>query len=88
MKLNSKASIILIIQLFIVFINIGVSSLSSNFLENIRNYNCAFQFTSLSAKLDPLMKSQGPYFFKICGQVYHYVYNTLKPQADAKHKGG
>jgi len=69
-------------------IDIGVSSLSSTFLGNIRNYNCAFQFASMSAKLDPLMKSHGPYFFKICGQVYHYVYNTLKPQSGAQHKGG
>ncbi len=74
--------------ILIILIDIGVSSLSSTFLGNIRNYNCAFQFASMSAKLDPLMKSHGPYFFKICGQVYHYVYNTLKPQSGAKHKGG
>ena len=34
----------------------------------------------MSAKLDPKMKIAGPYFFKICGQVYHYVYNSLQPK--------
>ena len=26
------------------------------------------------------MNVAGPYFFKICGQMYHYVYNSLKPK--------
>ena len=69
-------------------IQLGVSSLCNSFLENIRNYNCAFQFASMSAKLEPLMKTNGPYFFKICGQVYHYVNNALTPKHGAKHKGG
>ena len=49
-------------------------------MEHIRNYISAFSFASMSANLDPRMKVAGPYFFKICGQVYHYVYNSLKPQ--------
>ena len=40
----------------------------------------------MSAQLDPKMKIAGPYFFKICGQVYHYVYNSLKPKNDCKPK--
>lgn len=34
----------------------------------------------MSAQLDPKMKINGPYFFKICGQVYHYAYNSVQPQ--------
>jgi hypothetical protein len=46
---------------------------SKNFLENIRNYNSALAFASMSAKLDPFMNTSGPYFYKVSGQVYHYV---------------
>jgi len=60
--------------------------LSNKFLENIRNYNSALSFASMSAKLDPKMKIPGPYFFKIFGQVYHYVYNSLLPKKDCTPK--
>ena len=40
----------------------------------------------MSAKLDPKMNVAGPYFFKICGQMYHYVYNSLKPKNGSNPK--
>ena len=40
----------------------------------------------MKANLDPKMKLPGPYFFKICGQVYHYLYNSLKPKQDCTPK--
>jgi hypothetical protein len=57
----------------------GSSKFSKNFLENIRKYNSALAFASMSANFDAKMKKPGPYFFKICGQVYHYISNTLYP---------
>ena len=71
---------------YFLFNFLGACSLSVKFLENIRNYNSAFSFASMSAQLDPKMKIAGPYFFKICGQVYHYVYNSLKPKDNCKPK--
>ena len=65
---------------------IGASSLSTKFLDSIRNYNSAFSFASMKANLDPKMKLPGPYFFKFCGQVYHYLYNSLKPKQDCTPK--
>jgi len=52
---------------------------SLNFRENIRNYNNSTAFASMIAQLDPLMKKSGPYFFKIHGQVFHQLSQSLTP---------
>jgi virulence-associated protein VagC len=61
----------------------GNNSASEHFLQNIRNYNSALAFASMSATFDPNMNSQGPYFFKVCGQIYHYVSETARSSSNA-----
>ena len=44
------------------------NSLSKNFKENIRMYNCMFAFPSMGGKIDSeINKKSGPYIFRICG---------------------
>ena len=56
--------------------------LSLHFRSNIRRYNTAFAFASLTAKLDPPPPPpppvRGPPVFRICGQLYHN-YASLYP---------
>ncbi|CAL9026294.1 unnamed protein product [Prunus brigantina] len=48
------------------------------FRENIRAYNSMFAFTSMGAKVDHSINSgQGPYIFKISGQVHHLMGSLL-----------
>ena len=51
-------------------------------MENIRSYNDALAFASMSAKFVPKMDKPSPYFFKITGQMYHNVSNSIR--ADKK----
>lgn len=61
-----------------------------SFRENIRRYNNAFAFTSIGVKLDQaVMRSSGPYCFKIMGELSH-CHGTLlpddgEPRAWAQH---
>ncbi len=53
-----------------------------NFRERIRQYNCAFAFTSVAVKVDEAILNgarAGPYSFKIHGGLYHSM-GTLHPQ--------
>ncbi|OMO49584.1 DNA helicase PIF1, ATP-dependent [Corchorus capsularis] len=48
------------------------------FRENIRVYNCLFQFTSLGAKVDnDVNKRPGPYVFLLNGLTYHRIGSLL-----------
>ncbi len=51
---------------------------SEHFHENIRQYNSAFSFVSMGAKIAP-PPGYGPYCFRIHGQVYHRS-GTLHPR--------
>ncbi|KZP20021.1 hypothetical protein FIBSPDRAFT_708719, partial [Athelia psychrophila] len=59
---------------------LGATSQSREFLENIRQYNTAFAFTSLGVKQDNTVNAgTGPYVFRIQGQLCHRA-GTLLPQ--------
>ena len=51
---------------------LGNSVQSQEFLDNIRQYNAAFAFTSLGVKQDhAINQGRGPYVFKIHGELCH-----------------
>uniref|UniRef100_A0A158P4G6 ATP-dependent DNA helicase n=2 Tax=Tetranychus urticae TaxID=32264 RepID=A0A158P4G6_TETUR len=45
---------------------------SDHFVKLIRQYNCAFSFVTFGAKIN-VPQGHGNYFFKICGNIYHYI---------------
>ena len=55
----------------------SADELGVNFRQNIRRYNTAFAFSSLSANLEP-PPGRGPPVFRVCGQMYH-SYASLYP---------
>ncbi|AQL00816.1 Retrotransposon-like protein, partial [Zea mays] len=59
---------------------------SKNFMQNIRQYNCLFAFTSMGAHIDrSLNDGRGPPVFKICGQIHHRI-GSLLPMTDQPPK--
>ena len=42
----------------------------------------------MKANLDPLMNRPGPYFFKVCSQIYHYVSENVCVNANKKPSYG
>jgi hypothetical protein len=55
-------------------------------MQNIRQYNCLFVFTSMGANIDNLMNDgRGPPVFKISGQVHHRI-GSLLPMDDTSPK--
>lgn len=62
----------------------GETSISKEFLKNIRKYNCCFQMTSFGTtqKVD---YSTFPYTFKIQGQIYH-TFGSLLPIENENHE--
>jgi hypothetical protein len=53
-------------------------SISKAFMQNIRQYNCLFAFTSMGAHIDRSMNDgHGPPIFKVCGQVHHRIGSLL-----------
>ncbi|XP_048431318.1 uncharacterized protein LOC103936253 [Pyrus x bretschneideri] len=53
------------------------------FKKNIRSYNSMMALTSMGAKVDgSINKGQGPYVFKINGQVHHLMGSLLPPEGD------
>jgi hypothetical protein len=47
-------------------------------MQNIRQYNCLFAFTSMGAHVDRSMNDgHGPPIFKVCGQVHHRIGSLL-----------
>jgi len=61
-------------------------SASRNFLDNIRQYNSAFAFASMSASVHHYA-TPGPYCFRIHGQVHHRA-GTLHPSPGVKPRYG
>ncbi|XGW24731.1 hypothetical protein V3C99_006299, partial [Haemonchus contortus] len=59
---------------------------AKEFREHIRNYNSAFAFASMGAQLDT-PRSQGPYCFRIHGQIYHRIGPVL-PEDGQPHRYG
>jgi hypothetical protein len=57
--------------------------LSKNFRDNIRSYNSALSFTSSRAHMEVI--GNGPYYFKIHGQVYHNTYNLNSITGERKY---
>ena len=54
---------------------------SKNFIENIRQYNNMFSFTSFGGKINHALNSGGaPYTFSLSGMNYHSIGNLLPPQ--------
>ena len=47
-------------------------SKSKNFFENIRAYNGSLATASISSNLQ-VFNRPGPYVYKVCGQIYHYI---------------
>jgi hypothetical protein len=58
-------------------------TLVKNFRDNIRSYNSALSFASLGAHMEGI--SNGPYCFKIHGQVYHNTYNSNSISRERKY---
>ncbi|XP_028944574.2 uncharacterized protein [Malus domestica] len=57
---------------------------SSHFKTNVRLYNSMMAFTSMGAKVDAsINKGQGPYVFKINGQVHHLMGSLLPPEGES-----
>jgi hypothetical protein len=53
------------------------------FMQNIRQYNCLFSFTSMGAHIDRSVNDGGgPLVFKISGQVHHCIGSLLPPDDD------
>ncbi|ETW85281.1 hypothetical protein HETIRDRAFT_44213, partial [Heterobasidion irregulare TC 32-1] len=58
----------------------GDTENAKSFRLNIRQYNSAFAFTSIAAKLsDHVTTTSGPYAFKIHGELYHQMGTLLPP---------
>ncbi|GJT02879.1 DNA helicase [Tanacetum coccineum] len=54
-----------------------------HFMENIRAYNQMFTITSLGARVDDSINiGQGPYVFKISGQLYHWLGSLCPAEGD------
>jgi hypothetical protein len=59
---------------------------SKKFIQNIRQYNCLFTFTSMGAHIDNSVNNdRGPPVFKISGQVHHRI-GSLLPLDDGPPK--
>lgn len=58
-----------------------ISKRSKNFLENIRQYNNMFSFTSMGGKVNHALNSgSAPYVFSLSGINYHSIGDLLPPQ--------
>nr|XP_043633374.1 uncharacterized protein LOC122604555 [Erigeron canadensis] len=64
----------------------GKNPQSKDFIENIRQYNTMFSFTSMGGKIDHTYnKGGGPYNFRMHGQNYHSI-GSLMPRTGQKPK--
>ena len=65
---------------------LGNSSRSHHFLRNIRAYNSAFAFASMTLTgHEYQFHGKGPYCFRINGQIYHKI-SQLLPEPGQEHK--
>ena len=53
--------------------------IGKQFRQHIHQYNASLAFTSLGAKLDDSIPGQGPYVFRIHGELYHH-HGCLLPE--------
>lgn len=57
------------------------SKQSKNFIENIRQYNNMYSFTSMGGKVNHALNSgNAPYVFSLSGMNYHSIGDLLPPQ--------
>ncbi|XP_071739292.1 uncharacterized protein [Rutidosis leptorrhynchoides] len=57
---------------------------NNHFMNNIRAYNQMFSMTSLGAQIDESVNTgNGPYVFKISGQIYHWIGSLCPADGDA-----
>jgi hypothetical protein len=62
-------------------INDRKSTESKHFLQRIRQYNSLFAFTSMGANIiKDINKGEGPYIFRINGQIHHRIGSLLPEQ--------
>ena len=60
----------------------GSNTQARSFREKIRQYNCAFAFTSVAVNIDnALLNRAGPYCFRIHGELHHLM-GSLEPDHD------
>jgi len=65
-------------ELLMRLINDKDNPLSNHFLQKIRHYNSLFAFTSMGANIiKDLNKGEGPYIFRINGQIHHRIGSLL-----------
>nr|GEW48143.1 helitron helicase-like domain-containing protein [Tanacetum cinerariifolium] len=56
---------------------------NKHFMENICAYNQMFAMTSSGAKIDDSINvGQGPYVFKVTGQIYHWIGSLCPPRGE------
>jgi hypothetical protein len=56
----------------------GSNAKARGFWEKIRQYNCAFAFTSVAVKVDQaIVNHAGPYCFRINGELHHCMGSLL-----------
>ena len=60
----------------------GIHAASNNFFANIRKFNSALAFTSMGSDRVDDLPGNGPYVYKIGGQVYHRSGDIAPPPAD------
>ena len=65
---------------------VGPTPSCSNFRNNMRSFNSALAMASMGAQLT-VPAGQGPYCFKVHGQVYHYV-GPMQPNAGVSPQYG
>ena len=71
---------------FLKTLLLGNSSRTRYFLRNIRAYNSAFAFTSMTLTGSEYeFQGTGPYCFRINGQIYHKI-SQLLPEPGQDHK--
>lgn len=66
--------------------NFDAGSRARNFLRNIRQYNCLFNFISIGARIDyDIKRGSGICVFKINGQVCHRIGSLLPAYGEPPH---
>ncbi|CAL1353730.1 unnamed protein product [Linum trigynum] len=64
-------------------LDVSGDSTATHFGKHRRQYNAAFSFTSMGAKVDQrLLNSRGPYSMVICGENYHLIGSLLPPNGE------
>ena len=65
-------------------VNDKEDEMSKHFLQKIRQYNSLFAFTSMGANIiKDINKGEGPYVFRINGQIHHRIGSLLPENGQA-----